>query len=247
VWGTHDSLIFELPDRFAFWVHDGRRIVVQPRAGADLATVRPFVLGSALAAVLHQRSILPLHASAVAVDDGCVAFLGDKGAGKSTTAAFLSAQGRAVVADDICAITFLHGRPHVWPNYQPQRLRDDVVRYLEVSERSTYRLDSGKLAVSVSDAGGGVPRALRALFVLVDAPTIVTMRLDNATALRALFTHTFRRRQITAMGAEHAHLERCAQVLASTPVYSLARPRDLARLPELNGALGECLRQIATA
>jgi hypothetical protein len=247
LWGTNDSIHLGPPERAAFWVHGGRRIVVQPGAGVELETVRPFILASAVAAVLHQRSFLPLHASAVVVDDGCVAFLGDKGAGKSTTAAFLSTRGRAIIADDICAITLPHGQPRVWPNYQPQRLCDDVVQYLGASDSSTYRLDSRKLAVRVSDTAGNAPRALRALFVLVDAPVIATERLANATALGALLTHTFRPRHIAAMSAERAHLERCVQVLASTPVYSLARPRELARLPELNEVLGECLERLDTA
>jgi hypothetical protein len=240
--GTDDSLYFGPPERAAFWVHAGRRIVVQPGAGVDLATVCPFIVGSAMAAVLHQRSFLPLHASVVAVDDGCVAFLGDKGSGKSTTAAFLATQGRVVIADDICAIAFPHGQPLVWPNYQRQRLCDDVVAHLGASDSSAFRLVTGKLAVALSDTAGDAPRTLHALFVLTDAPVIATQRLDNVTALHALLTHTFRPRYITALGAERAHLERCVQLLAATPVYSLTRPRELARLPELNQVLNECLR-----
>jgi hypothetical protein len=247
VWGTNDTLFIRPPERFAFWVSGGRRVVVQLQADVDLAMVRPFILGTALGAILHQRSILALHASAVAVDEGCVAFLGAKGAGKSTTAAFLSAQGRAVVADDICAITLPHGQPHVWPNYQPQRLCDDVAQYLGVSGGSTHRAVSCKLAVGVSDAAGNTPMALRAIFVLVDAPVIVAMRLDKVTALHALLTHTFRRRHIIAMSDEQGHLERCAQVVASTPVYSLSRPRELTRLPEVNTEFAECLRQLDAA
>ncbi|NBC85561.1 MAG: hypothetical protein GVY25_05150, partial [Bacteroidetes bacterium] len=44
-------------------------------------TLRAPLLGVVLGTLLHQRGLHTLHASAVVVDGGAVAFVGEKGAG----------------------------------------------------------------------------------------------------------------------------------------------------------------------
>src|SRR5580658_2928398 len=82
-----------------FLVSEGRRILVDPGPGASEADLRPYLLGTVIGALCHQRGLLPLHAAAVLCADGAVAFAGPSGAGKSTLAAQLHALGRTVLAD----------------------------------------------------------------------------------------------------------------------------------------------------
>ena len=63
-------------------ISDGRRIIVQPALGVPEANVRLFLLGSAMGLLLHQRGLMPLHASAVEIEGRAVAFTGASGAGK---------------------------------------------------------------------------------------------------------------------------------------------------------------------
>jgi hypothetical protein len=67
----------------------------------DAAT---YLFGPVLALVLRLRGITTLHASAVSVGKSAIAFVGDQGAGKSTTAAVLAQNGCPVITDDIVAI-----------------------------------------------------------------------------------------------------------------------------------------------
>lgn len=60
-----------------------------------------FLLGPIMGFVLRQRGLTSLHASAVAVDDRAIVFIGPPGAGKSTTAAMFARQGHSVISDDI--------------------------------------------------------------------------------------------------------------------------------------------------
>src|SRR3954447_15177733 len=85
----------------AFLVRGGCEIVVDPYPGVDERVLRLLVLGPVLAVLLHQRGRLLLHASAVAVDNEAVLFLGSAGWGKSTMAATLHARGHSLVTDDI--------------------------------------------------------------------------------------------------------------------------------------------------
>jgi hypothetical protein len=87
-----------------FYVVGGSEVRVELVPDAPAADVSTFLLGSVFGALCHQNGLLPLHASAVAVDGRVTAFLGHSGAGKSTLAACLQGRGYRVVADDICVL-----------------------------------------------------------------------------------------------------------------------------------------------
>src|SRR5690606_11328504 len=70
------ELLLRIPEVGSFWVREGSEVVVARDAAADDHDVRAFLLGSVLGALCYQRRLLPLHASAVRVSSGCVAFCG---------------------------------------------------------------------------------------------------------------------------------------------------------------------------
>ena len=106
-----------------------------PRRAVDL--LRLYLLGPALALLLHQRGFLVLHASAVSLDGGVVAFLGHSGHGKSTTAATLHARGAAIVADDVVAVDLgAPGGPAALPGFPLLKLWPDAVTALGENPRT---------------------------------------------------------------------------------------------------------------
>src|SRR5262245_40200779 len=79
-------------DAGVFLVRGGQEIIVDPLPGVNEAVIRLFLTG-ALAMILHQRGVLVIHASVVAISgQSAVAFLGERGWGKSTMAAALHSQ-----------------------------------------------------------------------------------------------------------------------------------------------------------
>lgn len=88
----------------SFRISGTRRIEydMHPDMGLDVITLP--LLGTVMALLLHRRGLLVLHGSAVQIEDRAVVFVGDKGAGKSTTAASLVAAGRRILTDDIVAL-----------------------------------------------------------------------------------------------------------------------------------------------
>ncbi|MCP4397035.1 MAG: hypothetical protein GY801_07015 [bacterium] len=62
-------------------------------------------IASELGALLHQRELLPLHGSAIKVNDGVCVFVGLSGNGKSTVAAAFRQRGYQVLADDVCVVS----------------------------------------------------------------------------------------------------------------------------------------------
>lgn len=83
-------------------VSDGRHILVQPYTDSSEDDVRMLLLGWGMGALLHQQSVLPLHAAVVtAVEGFCIAFCGDSGTGKSTLAAALLRRGCRLLDDNL--------------------------------------------------------------------------------------------------------------------------------------------------
>ncbi len=103
-----DSACFLLyPQIGAFRIAAPSLIEVEPRPGVDPALIAFPLLGPVMALLLQMRGAFLLHGSALAAPKGetpAFAFLGDKGAGKSTTAAAFLRAGYHLLTDDIIAI-----------------------------------------------------------------------------------------------------------------------------------------------
>lgn len=62
---------------------------------------RQLIQNELLGLILYQRDHLVLRASAVSVDGAAAIFIGQRGVGKSTTAAAFDREGYAVLEDDV--------------------------------------------------------------------------------------------------------------------------------------------------
>lgn len=96
-----------LPGTGRILVRNGNEITVEPEAGPAAASLSAILTGPILAVLWHQRGLLPLHASVIAINDRAVALCGPAAVGKSTLAAVLAAQGYHVIADDIGVVDVL--------------------------------------------------------------------------------------------------------------------------------------------
>ncbi len=95
-----------------------------------LENMTSYLLGPVLGLLLRLRGVTCLHASAVAIEDRAVAFVGPPGAGKSTTAAACSKMGYAVLSDDISALEERDGLFYLVAAYPQLRLWPESVKLL---------------------------------------------------------------------------------------------------------------------
>lgn len=98
-----NQMLLAVPQGARYLIEGGDRIIYE-RNGKSDREVALFLLGSAWGALCYQRSLLPLHASAVIVEGRVHAFTGPSGAGKSTLAAGLAQRGFSFFTDDILII-----------------------------------------------------------------------------------------------------------------------------------------------
>ena len=114
----------------------GPEKVVYKQYADSTDLLMPFaLLGPVMAWVLHLRGKFLLHASAVEIDGGAVAFIGDKLAGKSTTAAAFVRAGYQMVTDDLLVLDLdAPDRLIVKPGYPQLKLTDGAAAAIPIKD-----------------------------------------------------------------------------------------------------------------
>jgi hypothetical protein len=237
-WATHKEACHFFSEAGAFLVRDGREIIIDPIPEADERVVRLSLLGPALALLLHQRGQLVLHASAVAIAGRVVAFLGEQGRGKSTTAAVLHGRGHSMVADDVLAIDMRSDSPLAIPSFPQFKLWPESAGAIGESPEVMPLLHPAftKRACCVMQGFAQTSLPLARLLILEEGPTLRIEPLPPQEALRALISHWYGRRfgrQLLQVGNVAAHFRQCTRLVNYVDVCRLTRPSCLSALPNL--------------
>lgn len=222
------DFLLRVEDRLRYRVNAGREIVVEmlDDAGDELAAA--YLMGSACTALLQQRGLLTLHASAICAERGATLFLGKSGAGKSTLAAALALRGFKVLADDVAAVRAASpGPPLVAPGYPNLRLWADSLDLLGLSAENKRRARDGldKYLLPM-ERFAAEPQPLRAAYVLGQgsAEALDLNRKTPVEAFRLLRRHTHRHRYVDGLGNERTHFNALADIARNVPVMRIAPP-----------------------
>ncbi len=105
-------------------------VVATAPPGVAASAVEEAYWGSVLPLVLQARGTQVLHASAVVISGGVVAFCAERGAGKSSLAVALGCLGQPMFADDALAWHVWQGQPCAFPLPFRPRLRPDALAAL---------------------------------------------------------------------------------------------------------------------
>lgn len=233
-WGMVGELLIE----------DGWQITVMPAQQADDESLRLFVLGAGLGVLLHQRGLLVLHASSVAIQDRAVAFLGAKGWGKSTTATALHREGHPLIADELLVIRFDEtGRGMAIPGSSQIKLWADALIGVGGDPDFAEPVVPGanKYYVSASSvAGRDVP--ISRLYLLDAGENLCVKPVSLSEAFFGIVPHVYVSRFGTPFMQSANAIHTFKQVNALLKVVSVAR---LLRRPDL-GQLNDIARLVET-
>jgi hypothetical protein len=213
-----------------YYVHGGRRIVIEPDPNAEAERILIFLMGSAMGALLHQRNILVLHAGAIAVNGQSVIFTGHSGVGKSTLAAGFHKRGYPFLADDVCTIAMHEGSPAVVPGFPRLKLWADVLGKLGKDKnqlksiRWTQGLEKYFLPVEPQHK---TPVTLKSVFVLGTTNTdkMEVTALKGMEKINPIINNTYRLRFLNGLGGKKDHFRQCTAVAGKAAVYKTIRPQ----------------------
>lgn len=216
-------------DRIAdILVSQGKRIVIQPKADASEEEVRALFLGWGIGALLHQRSMLPLHGSVISLGDECVVFCAPSGTGKSSLAARFVKRGYRLLDDNIAAIARVDGACQVYPGYPMLKLPDDVHQKPEYSfgTPGSFLPALGKYALRVCHDRLAHPQPLKKIYILTHGePTARALApLNGGAKFHSLMQNVFCAQFLQGMD-KLAHQFRAIESLAArTPVLQVRLP-----------------------
>jgi hypothetical protein len=237
-WATADEACHYREDTGAFLARSGREIIVEPAPGVEERVLRLFILGPALALLLHQRGRLVLHASAVEVGGSAVAFMGPSGWGKSTSAAVMHTRGHGLVADDLTVIDVGTSCPMVFPGFPQLKLWPEAVISLGESPEALPLLHPRleKRARRIAQAFSQSPLPLRCIYILAEGPAPAVEPIQPREALRELMRHWYGARfgvELLRPAGLSAFFRQCADLANRTTVCRLYRPYSLPSLPDV--------------
>ena len=220
------------------WVRGGAEIRMQRVPYVHDDEVRYTFLTVVMTALLLQRGILPLHASAVSTARGAFLFVGRSGAGKSTLAAEMVRRGYLMQADDIAPIRLGAGaQPEVVAGFPQLKLCLDAAAHLDQPVQGTARVrpKEDKLSVLKHDRFRQAPSPLLGIVLLEpDArDDIAIRRLSSREKLHTLIEYTFNQSFLDGLNRRSEHFRQVAAVGNAIDAFAVRRPAQGYRLQEL--------------
>lgn len=227
-----------------YQVTDGHAVTIEP-LGSSSHDIRHFLTGPVLAALLQQRGVILLHASAVAAKDGAILILGKSGSGKSSVAAALVARSYDLLSDDRTGIVLDEdGHPVILPASPAVKLWPDTMDALGLrhgvrgqSDRPKYLTTMGRFRAT--------PLPLCAVFVLEsdDRPDIeMTAPGRPDDNLKWVEDHIYRRRFLLGLGQFRTWFRISTAITKSVPVVRVTRPVHPLRLATLADRIEEYIK-----
>ncbi|QQS42000.1 MAG: hypothetical protein IPM63_03380 [Acidobacteriota bacterium] len=230
-----DASLYEWTGLARGLVRHGREILLDPEPGTDPEDLAPLVVGALLGILLSHRGALVLHGSFVMVGGKGFGFLGDKGMGKSTLAAYLTMLGHELVTDDLLPLVATGEKIVTKAGYPRIRLWPDSLEKMglgrDIAEESSRLVPKAALKPERFRASEEIP--LGSLFILDEGESVEIERLQQKDSLIELIRNTYLNRYLGATRKTEENFRRCNEVVREVPVFRLKRPADYSFLPSV--------------
>ena len=248
------KFIFGDDEQILIWSQVGKfrvigndQIEVDPNPGISSEQLALPLFGRVFATLLHARGNLVLHASSVSIGGKGIAFLGNKKAGKSTTAGVFVAAGYELVSDDIVCLNFDNtGNVVVQSAFAEIKLWEDAKRAIELDAVNVGNIfDTKKSKHWLRNGFNGNTANMKYLFLLERDQATKIEPFEFSQAFTILLRYTY----LAEFGSSpffraHSvnHMKLCAEISKLLFISRLRVPSDVYRLKEVIDVVGEELR-----
>lgn len=228
----------------SYQIQSGKEILIQANESVNHEDIRQPILGTIMAMILQQRGNIALHGSAVLMNKEVTIFVGNKGEGKSTLAAWLNKQGYPLLSDDICAMDYEKDQAiSIRPAFPKIKLRPDILQHLG-EEPEQYPAVHPQVNKHIRDLGNGfctTPQQVRSICILETGDKIKIEQINGMEAIKEILTHMLVNRfpENQPLDLREEIFSQATYLAKSLPVYRLTRPRDLYLLAETSELLQE--------
>ncbi|MEL6928571.1 MAG: serine kinase [Cyanobacteria bacterium J06600_6] len=230
-----------------FIVENGDLIRVIPDGQPSELLLRFYLAGTILAIALYQRNFLVLHASAVKINGGAVAFLGVSGEGKSSTAAAFVTHGHSLITDDVAPINFATDPYTISPGFPQVKLGEAMAQALGYEYERLHAVHTFKEKRALKPLKGFslAPVPLKRIYVLQTAAEFAIAPIKASIAVTEIARHS--RPTTLYHSGDATHFFQCADLVKRHQVYRLSRPKDLSLIPDLIQLVEQDLSQTIPA
>ena len=201
----------------------------------DTGLFKTFLYGSVFSSSLYFNSLLPLHASAIEIDGSAIAFCGDSGAGKSTTAAIFEDDGYSMITDDVLSLKQDEaGTFHCFPGPAISKLNRDSMDLTQRSiENPEILIDKYHLYTRSWTQRDHLP--LKAVFAITtngDISEFKIQPLRGIEKIKIILRYLYRNYWISNFGVEDIVNRDAVALAAQISVFKIQRPANISINPK---------------
>ncbi|MFZ9695602.1 MAG: AAA family ATPase [Chitinophagaceae bacterium] len=240
---SSSEFLLDLPN-CRYYAREGKEITLDIKDKSDEKSLRLFLLTNGLAAILHQRNKVLLHAGAIHTDKGLIVICGESGAGKSTTLQYLRQHRYKVFADDVLVLEETENAIiKAFASYPVLKLWDDSFEKLgmaSVSDEQKLREHISKYRLSIQEEFSTAPQPIHALFQLQKDETIhepILKSLNGFEAFNAVHLQLYRTAQLNTPVKNELAFTLINKLIEKAAVYQITRPSSINTLGQIKSLI----------
>ncbi len=230
---NENELVLNVSNIAVFKVESGNKIFwnnYQSSFSED--SIRAYLLGSAMGAILIQRGNIVIHANALTKDSKTIICAGNGGDGKSTLAYSLMRQGWKLLSDDLVALSddfcVLPGIPRI-------KLWDDAISYYGIEKNYLKRVreDMKKYQLTGDCVKSAYKKSkVNAIYVLNNEENIIVKNeiLSQKEKFLKVHNHIYRPLYVNGFNKEANYFKKLTKLTKDLPVYNLSLPRSISSM-----------------
>lgn len=207
--------------------------IIYDHLGDDVQTLKLFLLREAIGILLAQRGFYLLHGTAVLINESAHVFIGEPGAGKSTTAAAFWKAGFTVLTDDLVAIEMNNDQAFVIPAFPQFKIWEHAVHGLGINQSELQPSFEGHTKFLLSQNKKSFPSSpipLKSIQILSNVP--IKHRINPLEAPIELVKHFPLPNQLLHGELHNKHFKDSLKLYSIVKIQRLQRPEGFDNLME---------------